>query len=229
MRKTLLIGAVAGVVVVLTAAVALLPVAGSRAQAQAVASIALPDPGGIEQLYEGCNNITLTFPDGTASQTVAQAVSPAGAAESMWRHDASQNRFVGFSPTAPQASDLLTVNFLDAVWLCLGMPQSAATLSEEDAGSTVQLSVGEAMEVVLDGNPTTGFSWETAAADASVLRQLGEPGFEPDTELLGSGGTFTFRFEAVASGQTLLQLVYLRPWETAVQPAKTFEVTVTVL
>ena len=224
MRKTLLVG----VMVVLTVGVALLPVVRSRAQAQAVGSIALPEPGGIEQLYEGCNNITLTFPDGTTSQTVVQAVSPAGAAESMWRHDASQNRFVGFSPTAPQASDLLTVNFLDAVWLCLGMPQSAATLSEEDAGSTVQLSVGEWMEVVLDGNPTTGFLWETAAADASVLRQLGEPDFESDTELLGSGGKFTFRFEAVASGQTLLQLVYLRPWETAVQPAKTFEVTVMV-
>jgi inhibitor of cysteine peptidase len=224
MRKTILTSAV----VVLVAGVALLPVAGSRAQAQAVASIALPDPGGTEQLYAGCNNITLTFPDGTTSQTVVQAVSPAGAAESMWRHDASQNRFVGFSPAAPQASDLLTVNFLDAVWLCVGAPQSAVDLSEADAGSTVQLSVGEGMELVLDGNPTTGFLWETAAVDASVLRQLGEPDFQPDTELLGSGGKFTFRFEAVASGQTLLQLVYHRPWETDVPPEKTFEVTVMV-
>lgn len=116
MRKWLLIG----VVVALTAGVALLPVATSHAQAQPVASIALPDPGGVKQLYPGCNNITLTFPDGTASETVVQVVSPAGAAESMWWHDASQNRFVGFSPMAPQASDLLTVNFLDAVWLCIG-------------------------------------------------------------------------------------------------------------
>ena len=224
MRKTLLIG----VVVVLTAGVALLAVAGSRAQAQAVASITLPDPGGIEQLYEGCNNITLTFPDGTTSQTVVQAVSPAGAAESMWRHDASQNRFVGFSPAAPQASDLLTVNFLDAVWLCVGMPQSAVTLREENAGSTAQLRVGEEMAVVLDGNPTTGFLWETEAVDASVVKKLGEPDFNPDTELLGSGGKFTFRFEAVASGQTLLRLVYHRPWETGVSPEKTFEVTVMV-
>jgi predicted secreted protein len=224
MRKTLLTSAV----VVLTAGVVLLPVAGSRAQAPAVASIALPDPGGIEQLYPGCNNITLTFPDGTTSQTVVEAVSPAGAAESMWWHDASQNRFVGFSPIAPQASDLLTVNFLDAVWLCVGTPQSATSLSEQDTGTTVQLSAGQEMEVVLDGNPTTGFLWETAAVDTSVLRQLGEPDFRPDTELLGSGGKFTFRFEAVASGQTLLQLVYHRPWETGVPPEKTFEVTVTV-
>jgi inhibitor of cysteine peptidase len=102
------------------------------------------------------------------------------------------------------------------------------TLSEEDTGSTVALRAGDTMEVVLDGNPTTGFSWETAAIDASVLKQLGEPGFEPYTNLIGSGGKFTFRFQAVSSGQTLLRLVYHRPWETEVPPEKTFEVTVVV-
>jgi len=224
MKKTLLMAAV----LVLTAGAALLPVAGSRVHAQPAASIALPDPGGVEQLYEGCNNIALTFPEGTTSDEVVQAVSPAGAAESMWRYDASQNRFLGFSPAAPQASDLLTVNFLDAVWLCISIPQAAVTLSEEDTGSTVALRAGDTMDVVLDGNPTTGFSWETAAIDASVLKQLGEPGFEPYTNLIGSGGKFTFRFEAVSSGQTLLRLVYHRPWETEVSPEKTFEVTVVV-
>jgi inhibitor of cysteine peptidase len=224
MKKTLLMAAV----LVLTAGVTLLAVPGSRVRAQPAASITLPEPGGIAQLYEGCNNITLTFPDGTTSQTVVQAVSPAGAAESMWRYDASQNRFLGFSTAAPQASDLLTVNFLDAVWLCVGIPEATARLSEEDAGSTVELRVGDTLEVVLDGNPTTGFLWETAAVDASVLKQLGEPEFEPDTALIGSGGKFTFRFEAAASGQTLLKLVYHRPWEKDIPPEKTFEVNVTV-
>jgi len=224
MKKALLMAAA----LVLTAGAALLGVPGSRVRAQPVASITLPEPGGVKDLYEGCNNIVLTFPEGTASQTVVEAVSPAGAAESMWRYDASQNRFLGFSPAAPQASDLLTVNFLDAVWLCISIPQAAVILNEEDTGSTAELRVGDTMEVVLDGNPTTGFSWETAAVDASVLKQLGEPGFEPYTNLIGSGGKFTFRFEAVASGQTLLRLIYHRPWETEVPPEKTFKVTVVV-
>jgi inhibitor of cysteine peptidase len=223
MKKTLLMAAL----LVLTAGVTPLAVTGSRVRAQPVASMTLPDPGGVEQLYEGCNNIALTFPDGTTSEAVVQAVSPAGAAESMWRYDSSQNRFLGFSPAAPQASDLLTVNFLDAVWLCVSIPEAAVRLSEEDAGSTVELRMGDTIEVVLDGNPTTGFLWETAAVDASVLKQLGEPGFEPYTNLIGSGGKFTFRFEAVASGQTLLRLIYHRPWEKDVPPERTFEVTVT--
>jgi inhibitor of cysteine peptidase len=224
MKKTLLMATV----LVVVAGVATLAIAGPRVGAQPLASIALPEPGGVEPLYEGCNNIALTFPDGTTSETVVQAVTPAGAVQSMWRYDASQSRFLGFSPAAPQASDLLTVDSLDAVWLCISIREATAVLHEGDAGSTVNLRAGDTMEVVLEGNPTTGFSWETAALDASVLKQLGEPEFKPDTSLIGAGGKFTFRFEAVAPGQTLLQLVYHRPWETNVPPEKTFEMTVVV-
>jgi hypothetical protein len=100
-------------------AVVLLATYGPSVGAQPVASITLPAPGSTKQLYPGCNAIALTFPDGTTSQTVLQAVTPSGAVEAMWRHDAALNQFEGFSPAAPQASDLLTVNFLDPVWLCL--------------------------------------------------------------------------------------------------------------
>jgi hypothetical protein len=115
-------GLSAGLVVLAAATavvVALLASRGSPAQAQPVASVALPAPGAAKQLYPGCNNVSLTFPDGTTSQAVVQAVTPAGAVESMWRHNAAQNRFEGFSPQYPHVSDLLTVNFLDAVWFCM--------------------------------------------------------------------------------------------------------------
>ena len=87
--------------------------------AQPVANIALPAPAPATQLYPGCNNIALSFPDATPSATVLQAVTPAGAVDTMWRHSAAQNRFEGYSAQYPQASDLLTVNFMDAVWLCM--------------------------------------------------------------------------------------------------------------
>jgi hypothetical protein len=98
---------------------ALLAAHGSLVQAQPVATITLPSPGAAKQLYPGCNNISLTFANGTASETMVQAVTPAGAVETMWRHNAAESRFEGFSPAAPQASDLLTVNQWDAVWLCV--------------------------------------------------------------------------------------------------------------
>ena len=87
--------------------------------AQPVASIALPAPAAAKQLYPGCNNIALSFPDATPSATVLQAVTPGGAVDTMWRHSAALNKFEGYSAQFPQASDLLTVNFMDAVWLCM--------------------------------------------------------------------------------------------------------------
>ena len=107
--------------------VTLLGLGGSAVRAQPVASIALPPPRGTVQLYSGCNNIALTFPNGTASQMVVDAVTPAGVVDAMWRHNAAQSAFEGFSPAAPQASDLLSVDFLDAVWLCVTGAAPAAT------------------------------------------------------------------------------------------------------
>ena len=103
---------------VVAAAVLALAIHGS-AQAQPVASITMPEPGGAVQLYSGCNPVALTFPEGTTSQAVVQAVSPAGVVQAMWSFNTALNRFEGFSPAAPQASDLLTADYLDAVWLCV--------------------------------------------------------------------------------------------------------------
>jgi len=116
-----------GIAAAALALVVALVTSGLSVRAQPTASIALPDPGGTEQLNPGCNNISLTFPDGTASDTVAQAVTPAGALQAMWRYDAALKTWEGYSPAAPPAaSDLLTVDFLDSVWLCVGGAPSAA-------------------------------------------------------------------------------------------------------
>jgi murein DD-endopeptidase MepM/ murein hydrolase activator NlpD len=92
---------------------------GLQVSAQQIATITLPPPGAAKVLYEGCNNIALTFPDGTASQTVVAAVTPAGVVQAVWRHNAALSTFEGFSPAAPGASDLLSVSFLDSVWICV--------------------------------------------------------------------------------------------------------------
>ena len=101
-------------------------------------------------------------------------------------------------------------------------------LSEKDAGRTVQLPVGGTLEVVLAGNPTTGYLWEVAGGDTTVIQQAGEAQFKPDTSALGSPGKVTLRFTGVAAGQTVLKLIYYRPFEKNVPPEKTFEVTVVV-
>jgi len=101
-------------------------------------------------------------------------------------------------------------------------------LDASDNGSQVELNVGKTLAISLEGNPTTGYTWEAAEVDGQVLRQAGEPEFKPESEAVGAGGVQTLRFETVNSGSTPLKLVYHRPWETDVEPAETFSVQVTV-
>jgi inhibitor of cysteine peptidase len=104
----------------------------------------------------------------------------------------------------------------------------AIEVGEAEAGSTVSLTAGQELRVTLPGNPTTGFNWTVASADAGVLALAGEPSFKPDSAAIGAGGTITLTFKAVAAGDTELALKYSRSWETSVPPAKTYSLKVVV-
>jgi inhibitor of cysteine peptidase len=101
-------------------------------------------------------------------------------------------------------------------------------LDMTDNGSQVELEVGQVLVISLEGNPTTGYTWEIGAIEESVLRQVGEVVFEPESDLVGAGGVQTLRFEAVGLGQVSLELVYHRPWEEGVAPLETFSVQIEV-
>jgi beta-lactamase superfamily II metal-dependent hydrolase len=141
---------------------------GSRLSAQQVATITLPAPGTAKALYEGCNNVALTFPDSTASENVVQAVTPTTAVQSIWRHSAALSKFEGFSPAAPQASDLTTVDFLDAVWICVtpsavgpgviptGVPSPegfTVHFIDVGQGDSILVEAGDA-DILVDGGPS---------------------------------------------------------------------------
>ena len=105
----------------------------------------------------------------------------------------------------------------------------AVCLTEKDAGRKVALKVGDTLEVTLAANPTTGYNWFVEKMKSGALKQEGEPAFKPDAPgRIGAGGKMTFKFQAVAAGETALKFGYKRPWEKKEPPAKTFEVNVTV-
>ncbi len=101
-------------------------------------------------------------------------------------------------------------------------------VTEKDAGSIVDLVSGDRLDVVLAGNPTTGFNWHVSSVDSAVLKGAGEPSFRRDSDLIGSGGEITLSFEAAAPGQTTLKITYNRAFEKDVAPLKTYELTVIV-
>ncbi|MBP8980941.1 MAG: protease inhibitor I42 family protein [Syntrophobacterales bacterium] len=117
-----------------------------------------------------------------------------------------------------------------ALFLLVSFPAYAATieLTEKDNGAVLKLQPGDQVAVRLSGNPTTGYTWELAAISVNIL----EPGLEPeyvrDSDLIGAGGRYTFRFTARSRGYTRIILAYRRTWEKEAPPVKTFEITVDV-
>jgi inhibitor of cysteine peptidase len=94
-----------------------------------------------------------------------------------------------------------------------------------DNGSTIRLGENDRLELSLEGNPTTGFTW--LVDHAVMLDQIGLPTHEPDSDLIGAPGVTTFVFEPSGSGEGELMLVYRREWED-VAPESTFFIDVIV-
>lgn len=107
-------------------------------------------------------------------------------------------------------------------------PSKEFKLDADDKGCQIELKKGQILVIILEANPTTGYTWEIAELKEHVLQQVGEAGFEPESEAIGAQGIQTFRFEAVNVGKTALKLVYRRPWEEDVEPLETFSIKVVV-
>ena len=118
-------------VIAAAVAVAALTQFGPAAAAQTPAPHTTLPPGLMAvPLAGGCNNVTLTYPEGTAIADFYHAVVPATApggdvrtptpiVEAIWRYDAAAQRFLGWSPLPNAPSDFATVGRLDAVYVCV--------------------------------------------------------------------------------------------------------------
>ncbi len=108
-----------------------------------------------------------------------------------------------------------------------GSKTGSVVVTKADADKTVMVAPGQTLEVVLDANPSTGYTWTIASAP-EFLKSEGEPTFasESASGVVGAGGKQTLTFSVTAAGKGELSLNYVRPWETTTAPAETFKVDV---
>jgi len=102
------------------------------------------------------------------------------------------------------------------------------TLTEKDNGRTVKLTSGQNLQIILSGNPTTGYSWNIVSIDQAVLKQVGKKEYKPESNRIGADGDATFLFKTTGRGKTILKLAYFRVWEKDVPYEKMFTVTLLV-
>jgi inhibitor of cysteine peptidase len=85
-----------------------------------------------------------------------------------------------------------------------------------DSGRGINTGVNQEFTIALGSNITTGYSWQPIY-DANVLALVNKEYKADDKtgrQVVGSGGTEYFHFKALKKGETKINFVYYRPWET---------------
>ncbi len=101
------------------------------------------------------------------------------------------------------------------------------SLGGSDNGKTVTVHVGDEVDIALDSNPTTGFQWAIDKSDNTLLT-LKESDYTSSSNLVGSGGTQTFKFVAKSVGTVNLQLKYWRSFEGDRSISQRYAVTIQI-
>ena len=110
------------------------------------------------------------------------------------------------------------------VWSAAGPTGSTGSTRETTARSS-RWRWASRSSLELEGNPTTGYSWQVTAIDPAVLAPAGEPDYESSSDADGAGGIYTFRFDAVGPGETEVVLQYFPSWEEPTDTAGRFTFT----
>jgi predicted secreted protein len=119
--------------------------------------------------------------------------------------------------------------FVTVCWIST-FPAQAEKISLKESAHQhiIKMKTGDNLEIILEGNPTTGYIWEKVEGDNTVLSLQGNYKFTPARQLAGSGGKFVFTFLGAAPGKTKLHLIYHRTFEKGAVPAKSFAIIVIV-
>ena len=111
---------------------------------------------------------------------------------------------------------------------CPFAPVQTVILGENDSGGDVTMRVGARLIVVLRGNASTGYEWELAELDGSVVEHTDwSSQYGCAASVDGCAHTERWTYTALSPGSTTLRMIYHQPWEE-VEPARTFELSVTV-
>jgi inhibitor of cysteine peptidase len=101
-------------------------------------------------------------------------------------------------------------------------------VTEADKGATVHLRAGDALEVRLKSNPSTGFLWYVEPKSTALLKLAGQSQTEPAGTAVGRPIVQFFRFQTEKQGDGILLLHYVRLWEKPAPGETQFELRVVI-
>jgi predicted secreted protein len=101
-------------------------------------------------------------------------------------------------------------------------------VADADKGSSVQLTVGEYLDVHLKSNPTTGYMWYVDPKSTPLLKLIAQSQTQASQPGVGRPISQIFRFRAVSVGEGVLLLHYVRSWEKPVSGEEQFDLHVSI-
>jgi len=117
-----------------------------------------------------------------------------------------------------------------------GTGEEEAQEYDEETEEPIEVEQYREFIVILESNPTTGYSWQLAQPlDEDILElvrtefeQMEGEGEGEEGEIMGAPGEEKWTFKAIGEGKTEIDFEYVRPWEKDEPPEeeKTFEVEV---
>lgn len=84
-------------------------------------------------------------------------------------------------------------------------------------------------DIILQSNPTTGFTWSLKNYDSQIIKPVANKYFPPKNGLIGSAGYDKWTFMVKPGGfvvpqTTSITLIYARPWDQQSAQATNFKV-----
>ena len=89
----------------------------------------------------------------------------------------------------------------------------------------LNVKINEEFSLSLESVPTTGYIW-VAKFDDDLI-ELKDKSFEASQPgAIGGGGTETFTFVPIRTGETKITMMYKRPWEKETGEERTYSVKI---
>lgn len=83
-------------------------------------------------------------------------------------------------------------------------------------------TAGAGVSVILEENPTTGYTWNYIQSPEGILKEVSSEYVQDagTQEVVGAGGKHTWTFEPASQGGTVLHYAYAKPFEEGVAPLR---------
>lgn len=108
---------------------------------------------------------------------------------------------------------------------------NTVTVTPDQTGQTITLTLGQQLVVRLPINPVSGFDWQRDGPESGVLAAIGQQSFKRerlDRNDFENAGFDIWQFKPVAAGQEKLRFEYRRLGQLASEPPEAVWFLVTV-